>query len=70
MSKHNSIRTWEITRDGFTFNCSYDHKEDWVEVHCYGLDFGHKNAKAGASGPDVIAGILAGEIIAGNNIAK
>ncbi|PKL46180.1 MAG: hypothetical protein CVV42_17315 [Candidatus Riflebacteria bacterium HGW-Riflebacteria-2] len=64
--KISSFRTWNITRDGYTFNCSYDNKNDWVEVVCYGLDCGSKNAKAGASGADVIAWLLAGGIISVN----
>lgn len=70
MKKQCSLRSWEIIKDGFTFNCSYDHKNAWVEVSCYGLEFGRKNAKAGSSGPDIIAGILAGEIITASKRAK
>jgi hypothetical protein len=39
---------------------TYERGADWVTVTC---EFGSKSAKAGPSGPDVLANILLGEMV-------
>jgi len=60
------MNKWTINKDGYTFNCDYDHKNDIVTVNCFGIDHSPKSALAKASGPELIANLLAGEIIKEN----
>ncbi len=60
------IETWNIEKGGYTFHCTYNSKSDWVEVTCNEITCPPKGAHGKASGPRVIASILAGEIIREN----
>jgi hypothetical protein len=60
------MQRWKIEKDGYTFHCTYDSNADWVEVTCYGIDCRPKGALGKASGPELIANILASEIIREN----
>lgn len=61
------MEKWQIEKDGYTFHCTYDSKADWVEVSCYEIECRPKGALGKASGPYLIAKILAGEIIRENS---
>jgi len=56
-------KRWKFEKDGYIFFCRYDPKQDWVYVTAYNFVPGARDTRAGASGHEVIAKILAGEII-------
>jgi len=55
-------RDFEREIEGKTYRASMTNERgaDWVTVTC---EFGSKSAKAGPSGPDVLANILLGEMV-------
>ena len=54
---------WIIKKEGHQFFCRYDGKEDFVYVNCEYFYPGDRSAKAGNSGYELIATLLASEII-------
>ena len=62
-NKEKPIIHWIIEKEGFKFSCRYDRKSDFVFVNCLSSDSTENSAMAGNSGPEIIANILASEII-------
>lgn len=63
MRKEDKSYSWQIEKDGVSFWCKYDHKSDMVEVSNMLFIPGQRCAKAGRSGYEIIAMLLASEII-------
>ncbi|MBU4404286.1 MAG: hypothetical protein L6428_03265 [Candidatus Aminicenantes bacterium] len=61
--KEKPLHRWVIEKEGHKFNCRYDRKSDFVYVNCLSFESGENGALAGNSGPEIIASILASEII-------
>ena len=56
-----AVKEWEFERDGHTFYAQY-FSSDIVEVTSPTVP-GKKATQAGGSGPEIIANLLAGELI-------
>ncbi len=61
-----NIEQWYIDLSGFTFHCSYDPADDWIEVYCPEITSTPKGAFAKHCKHNLIAQHLAVELIHNN----
>ena len=58
-----NLIVWNLEKAGYIFNCSYEPKNDLVSVMSYQIAGHSKSALARNSGEELIAHLLADEII-------